>query len=211
MNLKGFTCEEFTTLVIDLTQDLEKIWQNMSRTSCRQTIKEAEKIGVKINLNQNYEEFFEINQLFRKKKGLDTYSESVEFMKKYGTLFTAEFDGEILLGHFYLEDKNNIRALFSGSKRFNVDKKKVRLIANANKLSIWNTIKYAKDKGIQEYDMGGYYTGEKKDVQKENINIFKKGFGGNLVTHYVYEKDYSKLFTLTKKIFGLKQNIIGKR
>ncbi len=177
----------------------------MSRTGCRQTIKEAEKIGVKINLNQNYEEFFEINLLFRKNKGLNTYSESVEFMKKYCTLFTAEFDGEILLGHLFLEDKNNIRALISGSKRFNVDKEKVRLIANANKLSIWNAIKYAKDKGIKEYDMGGYYTGEKKDVQKENINIFKKSFGGKLVTHYVYEKDYSKLFTLTKKIFNIKK------
>ena len=189
-------------MVIDLTQDLDTIWHNMSRTSCRQPIKEAEKLGVKINLNQNYEEFFEINRQFRQKKGLEKYSESVEFMKKYGALFTTEFDGEILLGHFYLEDKNNIRALFSGSKRFNVDKEKANFIANANKFSIWNTIKYAKDKGIKEYDMGGYYTGEKKDIQKENINIFKKSFGGKLVTHYVYEKDYSKLFAIAKKILS---------
>jgi len=208
VDAKGFTCEEFTTLVIDLTQDLDTIWNNMSRKDCRRAIKRAEEIGVKIKSNQNYEEFFNINLLFRKKKGLDRYYESIEFMKKYGTLFTAEFNGEILLGRFYLEDKYNIRALFSASKRFNVDKERVRLIANANKLLIWNTIKYAKDKGIREYDMGGYYTGEKKDIQKENINRFKKSFGGKLVTHYIYEKDYSKLFTFTKKIYKIKKSVI---
>jgi len=180
----------------------------MSSTFCRRAIKHAEANDIKIKLNQNYEKFFEINQLFRKKKGLNVISESIEFMKKYGTLFVTEFNGEILLGHLYLEDKNNIRLLSAGSKRLNVDKEKAKFISNANKLTVWNAIKYAKEKGIKEFDMGGYYTGEKKDIQKENINIFKKSFGGKLVTHYIYEKDYSKLFTLTKKIYGLKENIM---
>lgn len=177
----------------------------MSASNCRRPIKQAEEIGIKIKLNQNYEEFFEINQLFRKEKGLDAYTESIDFMKKYGTLFVTEFNNEILLGHFYLEDKDNIRWLISASKRLDVDKDKARLIANANKLTVWNAIKYAKNKGIKEFDLGGYYTGEKKDVQKENINMFKKSFGGKLVTHYIYEKDYSKLFALTKKIYDMKK------
>ncbi len=181
----------------------------MSGSDCRRAIRHAEADDIKIKLNQNYEEFFEINQLFRKKKGLDVYSESIEFMKKYGTLFVTEFNGEILSGHLYLEDKNNIRWLISGSKRLDVDKEKARLIANANKLAVWYAIKYAKEKGIKEFDMGGYYTGEKKDIQKENINKFKRSFGGKLVTHYIYEKDYSRLFTITKKIYGLKENIKG--
>jgi len=183
----------------------------MSGSNCRRPIRHAEANGIKIKINQNYEEFFEINQLFRKKKGLNTNSESIEFMKKYGTLFVTEYNGEILLGQFYLEDKNNIRWRLTGSKRRDVDKEKARLIANANKFTVWNTIKYAKDKGIKEFDMGGYYTGEKKDIQKENINLFKKSFGGELVTHYIYEKGYSKLFTYAKKIYGLKENIMGIR
>lgn len=195
-------------MIIDLTQDLDTIWQNMSGSDCRRAIRHAEENGIKIKLNQNYEEFFEINQSFRKKKGLDAYSESIDFMKKYGTLFVTEFNKEILLGQLYLEDENNIRWLITGSKRLNVDKEKVRLISNANKLTVWNAIKYAKEKGIKEFDMGGYYTGEKKDVQKENINMFKKNFGGKLVTHYICKKDYSKLFKLTKKIYGLKENIM---
>lgn len=195
-------------MVIDLTQDLDSIWNNMSGSDCRRSIRNAEEIGIKIKLNQNYKEFFEINQLFRKEKGLDAYSESIEFMNKYGTLFLAEYNGEILLGHLYLEDKNNIRWLISASKRLDVDKEKARIIGNANKFTIWNAIKYAKDKGIKEFDFGGYYTGEKKDIQKENINKFKKNFGGKLVTYYIYEKDYSKLFTLTKKIYEFKKIFI---
>ena len=180
----------------------------MSGSNCRRAIRHAEANGVKIKLNQNYEEFFEINQSFRKKKGLDAYSESIDFMKKYGTLFVTEFNKEILLGQLYLEDENNIRWLITGSKRLNVDKEKARLISNANKLTVWNAIKYAKEKGIKEFDMGGYYTGEKKDIQKENINIFKKSFGGKSATHYICKKDYSKLFKFTKKIYDMKKNVM---
>lgn len=183
----------------------------MSKDNCRRAITRAEHAGVKIKLNQNYEEFYEINRSFRKKKGLTIYSEPIEFMKKYGTVFVAELGGEILLGHLYLEDKNNIRWLITASKRLDVNKEKAKSIADANKLTVWHTIKYAKDKGIKEFDMGGYYTGEKRDAQKENINIFKENFGGKLATHYIYQKDYSKLFTLTNKIYNLKQSSMKMR
>jgi len=42
-----------------------------------------------------------------------------------------------------------------------------------------------------------------KDEQKERINMFKKGLGGNLVTHYIYQRSYSKIYEVTKKAFQL--------
>ena len=72
-----------------------------------------------------------------------------------------------------------------------------------NKLIIWESIKYAKEKGIKEYDLGGYYTGKELDQQKENINIFKSGFGGQLVTHYIYEKNYSKTYKLARNVYRI--------
>ena len=154
VDLNGFTREEFTTLVIDLTQDLDVIWKNMNKSSCRYAINRAKKDGIKIKLNQNYEEFCEINRSFRENKGLPVGSEKNEFMNKYGTLFVAEFDGEILCGQFYLEDENNIRWLIGASKRLEVGKEKATLIGNANRLVIWQAIQYAKEKGINEFDMG---------------------------------------------------------
>jgi lipid II:glycine glycyltransferase (peptidoglycan interpeptide bridge formation enzyme) len=199
INREGFFCEEFTTLIIDLTQSLEDIWKNMDPKSCRYEINRAIKEGIKIWINKNYEEFYKINASFRKVKGLSDNLLDVDFMKKYCTLFTSELNGEIVAGQLYLEDKNNIRWLIGASKRLEVDSKKARLIGCANRLMIWEAIKYAKEKGIKEFDLGGYYTGKIKDEQKEKINLFKKSFGGKLVTYYHYYKDYSIILKFIKK------------
>ena len=202
--LEGFACEEFTTLVIDLTQDLNAILNNMSKSSnCKYRINKAVRDGVKIKRNENYEEFYEINNAFKERKGAPLTLVDINFMKKYGTLFTADINGKIISGQLYLEDENNIRLLIGASKRLEVNKKESSLISNANRLIIWEAIKYAKEKGIKEFDQGGYYTGKEKDEQKERINMFKKGLGGNLVTHYIYQRSYSKIYEVTKKAFQL--------
>ena len=57
----GFEREEFTTLVIDLTRDLDEIWENMN-SSCRYKINRVRRDGVKIKINDNYKEFYELNR-----------------------------------------------------------------------------------------------------------------------------------------------------
>jgi hypothetical protein len=44
-NSNGFRCVPFTTLVIDLTQDLDSIWHCFDRKSCRYMINRAMKEG----------------------------------------------------------------------------------------------------------------------------------------------------------------------
>lgn len=39
ISVEEFEREEFTTLVIDLTQDLDTIWRNMSGGNCRKPIR----------------------------------------------------------------------------------------------------------------------------------------------------------------------------
>lgn len=201
INMEGFSCVKFTTLIIDLDQDLDIIWKNMDKSSCRYAINRAKKDGIKIRLNQNYEEFYEINKSFKKNKNLPTGFENIDFMKKYGTLFISEIDGEILGGQLFLEDESHIRWLIGASKRLEVDKKRATLIGNANRLMIWQAINYAKEKKIKEFDMGGYYTGKTKDEQKNRINIFKKSFGGNLVTQYIYRKDNSNIYKVLRYLY----------
>lgn len=193
VNIPGFSCEKFTTLVIDLTQDLDIIWKKMDKSSCRYSINRAERDGIKVSINQNLEDFIKINNSFSKKKGLGGERINLKFIKKYGVLFTSELNGEVLGGQVYLEDKNNIRWLVGASKRLEENKEKAILIGNANRLLIWEAIKYAKAKGIKEFDFGGYLENS-NDKQKTNISNFKKSFGGNLTTHYVSRKDYSKIY-----------------
>ena len=204
--LEGFTKQEFTTSVIDLTQELDQTWRNIHRKA-RQSINKAVTSEIVVKLNTNYDEFKEIDHKFRKDKGIGSSAISTRFMKKYGTLFTAEYDGEVIGGELCLEDKDNIRMLIGSTKRLDVSKEKARLMGNATKLLFWEAMKYAKNKGIKEFDLGGYYIGKEPDPQKENINDFKNSFGGQLVTHYIYEKNYSKTYRLAKKMYRIIYNI----
>ncbi|MFA5349135.1 MAG: peptidoglycan bridge formation glycyltransferase FemA/FemB family protein [Candidatus Paceibacterota bacterium] len=200
----GFQKNDFTTITIDLRDNLEAIWQNIDKSSFRYGINKAQKDGVKIYLNQHYKEFYQIYREFNKKKGLPVSNWKPENMKKYGTLLVAVAKNKIIAGNFYLEDDNNIRWLLGASKRLNyITREERSLIGNANRLLIWETIKYAKNKGIQEFDFGGYYTGEKNNEQKRGINLFKKGFGGEIKTYYNYRKDYSRIFKLIYSMHNL--------
>jgi lipid II:glycine glycyltransferase (peptidoglycan interpeptide bridge formation enzyme) len=200
VDLAGFTCYDFTTLIIDLTQSLDVIWRNLSKT-CRYHINRALREGTKARMNENFDEFCEINKSFRRKKGLVGLEVSTEFMKRYGTLFTAELDDEVIAGIFLLEDESNVRWLISSSKRLDVVIKKAQTIGNANRLLVWEGIKYAKEKGMKEFDSGGYYTGENKDDPRQAINSFKQSFGGQLVTRYNCVKVYSRTYKLARSLF----------
>lgn len=142
----GFDRQEHTTLVIDLSQDLDRIWHNMDKKSCRYDISRAEREGVIIKTDQNINEFLEIERSFRRTKRLGAgwlnYSEYLN----HGTVFTAEVDGEVLAGRLYLEDEDNMRELVGASKRLEVSKDKSRLIGYASRLMEWEAIQYARHK-----------------------------------------------------------------
>ena len=207
VDLKIFECKESPTFLIDLTQDLETIWKSMGKKSCRYGIKRAERDKVRVKINQDFVDFLKINDSFREAKGLSQSNINIEFIKKYGTLFVAEFEGEILGGQFYLADENSIRWLIGASKRLEVDRERAILIGNANRLITWEAIKYAKGRGLKEFDMGGYYSGGKGAEIVDTPNLFKQEFGGKVTTRYIYKKDYSILYKVAQSAYQLKQNL----
>jgi len=202
------------TSVIDLTKDLDTIWGNMSK-STRNLINRAEREGIKIRKSNNYEDFYKIYKSLVKKKGLTSIFKvigigviNIKTMKKYGTLFVAEYKGEMLSGTIYLEGQSSINTWIGASKRLEVDKEKLRLISCANRLIHWEVIKYAKEKNIKEYDHGGIFSDEEveKDRMKMGIRKFKLSFGGEIVTRYQYQKIYSKGFKILYYLYNLKKN-----
>jgi len=215
VNLNGFTRKKEFTNIIDLTQDLESIWEKMDRKNTRYWINRAEKEGIKIRINEGYEQFYQIFRLFMKKKGIKSLFNifgvgkiSLKAMKQNGTLFVAEYDGEILAGTIFLENDTHIEAWIGASKRLEVDKKKKAIVSCANRLIDWKAIKYAKEKGIKEYDLGGLWPEEEaeKDISKKGINNFKLSFGGKTVTRYSYEKTYSKTYRFFYNLYDLKNS-----
>jgi len=164
----GFEHSEFPTLVIDLTQDLDTIWRNMGKKSCRYEIKRASKNGIVIQKSIDYRAFQALNARFRRMKGLGGRI-SANYLKTHGTLFMAYVNGELVAGQVYLDTDDDIRWLLGASKRLEVDRDKQILIGCANRALVWEAIKYAKEKHT---------------------------FGGIPIMHYTYKKSYSLLYKL---------------
>lgn len=201
--LEGFKCDEYNTSIVDLTYGLDSIWGNMSSGNCRKPIRRAERASVEIRINEGYEEFYKLYHSIRKVYAVDSLS--IEEIRKYATLFVAELNGQIISGHGYLEDEDNIRSWVIGSRRFEGNKEYATMVANTSKLIIWSAIQYAHAKGIKRLDMGGIYAGKDLDEQKERTNTFKQSFGGKLTTLYIYQRDYSTAYKLSKKLQRLRR------
>ena len=223
VDVDGFTLvKEHFTSIIDLTKDLDTIWRNIYKNT-RRLINKAGRDGIKIRINENYDEFYQVFDSFMKKKkfaplfgifkAFGVGGLSLETMKKYGTLFVAVYNDEVLAGSFHLENLSSINAWVGASKRLDADKEKAKLIGEANRLIHWEAIKYAKEKGIKEYDFGGIFSDEevKKDRMKRGIRSFKLKFGGKTVVRYQYQKIYSKTYKLLYCLYNLKGFVRSKK
>ena len=122
--------KEFT-LVTDLTQDLDTIWQGMNR-NCQRNIKNAETKDIKIHISEDFDQFYKIYiSLFRKKRILPILGKfgfgiiPFEAMKKFGTLFVAKHNGEILDGTVYIENTDSVYSWMGASKRLEVNKSNI--------------------------------------------------------------------------------------
>ncbi len=204
VNANGFRVFEGYTNVIDLRKGLDEIWRDMSKSSCRYAIKRAERDGVKVRINEDYEEFYRIYKEFRRRKGLEVLRPKE---LRCSTLITAVYNGELICGHLYLEDDRNI-LYWQSARLLDVERDLARVIGNASKLIHWVAIRYAKEKGIERFDMGGLFNPKEaeRDEEKRGINMYKLSFGGRVVKVYNYVKVYSKIYrTLEgiKRVLGV--------
>ena len=202
VDLKSFIKIEDSTLIIDLTQSLDQIWSNINQSS-RRSINKALRDGVRIKINENYEDFTKITNEFRRKKGISAHCRCEEILKDNNSiLFVAEYNGEILGGQLYLEDKDCIYWYLNSTNRLSSNHEKAQLIANANRLMFWEAVKYSKDKGIKEFDLGGYHAAN-DDLGIQSYSEFKRRLGGQVTTKYIYIKYYSKKHKLASLGFRL--------
>lgn len=196
----GFRCfQEYHTLVIDLKQELDAIWNRMSKTNCRKPINRAIRDGIEIKINHGHQEFYDLYRHFYRQKGFKGKLVTVDFMKKYGTLLVAQHGKEMLGGMLFLEDDENMIEMISASRRIDTDWVDSSAVSDSNKLLVWEAIKYAKAKGIRSYDRGGLYVSRINNEQMNGINFYKRSFGGEHVVKYHYRKDYTPYISLIKK------------
>ncbi len=185
----GFKIKEGLTTAIDLTQSLETIWSNMRETFIREQIKRGQNNGIVVEHDDNFADFKTIYDDFRLKKGLPR--EKYETFLN-GTLFSAYYDSRMLAGVVYVGDGESFRAWQIASARLSDDSKINGIIGRANRLVVWEAIKYAKEAGFKRFDLGGINP-DSKDPGTVRIAEFKEAFGGIRIPCYFYSKIYSPL------------------
>jgi lipid II:glycine glycyltransferase (peptidoglycan interpeptide bridge formation enzyme) len=206
VEIDGFAHQNKFTLVIDLTKNLDIIWQNMGK-HCRKYTKRAQKDDLEININKNYHDFYKINKSLTKSIGRGVRARvlipKIDIMKRYATLFTIKHNNDILAGHLYLENDDQIFLWHSASARFHF-KEEAKLIGRASRLLHWEAIKYAKQKNLTIFDFGGIWSevAVKNNKSKQGINLFKMQFGGKIEPRHLYYKFYSNTYKLAYNIFG---------
>jgi lipid II:glycine glycyltransferase (peptidoglycan interpeptide bridge formation enzyme) len=195
---EGFKRKKSNTTLIDLRKDLEDIWGNMRKKFVRKQIVRGEKKGIVIKQDNNFKDFKKIYYDFRKKNNLtkDAYSVFVN----NGLLFSAYYNDKMIAGGIFIKKKPYIRAWVLASLRTSEKEGKIReIIGWANRMLIWEVIKYAKDENYEMFDLGGINPNSKR---REEISLmeFKESFGGVREKCYYYHKIYSPLLKFWIKL-----------
>lgn len=164
-------------------------------------------MGIKISIGNDFNHFYKLHKEFRKGKGFYPFLgigfTKLELIKKHGIMFVAEYNNEILCENIFFIHDTNITYWLSATKRLFTEKEKAKIIGYANRLIFWETIKYAKQNGYNEFDLGGLWPEEEteSDDGKKGINSFKLSFGGDIVERFNYYKYYSNTYSMMLKLY----------
>lgn len=197
----------FYTLVIDLKEEEEMIFNNFSK-SRKRDIKAALKTNKLFyksyltNLSKKIlDDFFQAESTFSRERNLTPHAHAPyqNYVNK-NNLFISTIsteDGTVLTWHSMYINGKRARALQNLSFLASDDKESKTLTSFANRLHHWENMKFLKEFAYEVYDFGGWYAGN-EDKKLLGINEFKEKYNG------VKEKSYNleKCLTYNCHIFN---------
>lgn len=191
---EGFRKKEGITTIINLSEDLDLIWNKMRKNFIRKQIKRGENNGIAIRLDNNFSEFNNIYSNFRKEKKIK--KDKFEVFEKNGLLCSAYFEEKAVAGGVFIAAAPYFRAWVLASARFNQRDGRMReIIGQANRMIIWEAMKYAKNENFKYFDFGGINAGE-----NDPLSEFKEAFGGARKNCYYYSRVYSPILKFLIKM-----------
>jgi lipid II:glycine glycyltransferase (peptidoglycan interpeptide bridge formation enzyme) len=187
--------QEFYTILIDLTQDKDEIFNTMNKGT-RNLIRRAAQKDFLIYENcltddeiidqfvNNYNKFAQIKRIQR------IGSRNLKEYARIGSLDISRvltLEGSILAWLVFYKNIERVRAILNCSNYMEcIDASYRSLLGRANRYLHWQNILKFKAQGVSIYDFGGWYQGD-KDLAKLGINRFKEGFGGVIVKNFMQE------------------------
>jgi hypothetical protein len=194
----GFVKKEGVTSVIDLTPSLEEIWSNIRKDFIRLQIEKGARKGILVRQDDNFREFRPILEGFRRVKNLGR--EDYRVLAANGLLFSAYLDHKMIAGGIFIADSDYLRVWMLASKRFDGDRNLKQASGQANRMVLWEAIKYAKERRMKVFDFCGLDFPEKPGQPMPALTVYKEAFGGRRQKNYYYTKVYSPILKFWRQI-----------
>lgn len=178
-----------TVVWVDLTKDLDYIFNQSLQKRCRTAIRKSEKEGVNIHINNEEKYLKTFNKLYLRAMDAmgtsDFYYFTNDFLfnlkrnlNRNFILITVEYKDKIVGGSIFLHKYDRMYYYLSAR-----DPKHDKI--NASSRIIYEAIKYGKQKGIKFLDLGG-------GPEESGLLAFKKSFSDKTKELYGYKKIYNK-------------------
>ena len=183
--LKYSIYKRVKTLCIDLNKTEEELKKEMNKTT-RYQINKAGRDNLSVEhiikpTNKDVQEFIVFFNPFAKEKGIELCLEDkIQSLKANDHLLISNVyhkDGRKLGSHLYMVDGIRATMLYSCSGRFTETDIPPIQIGRANRFLHWQDLLFLKAENYKVYDFLGLSI-DKKNKAQQNINDFKRGFGG---------------------------------
>lgn len=185
-----FQTEYRHTLLTDLREDEDAIFQNFPKDTRNQIRRCEREQCFTLNLQTRLESFIPLYNAFANEKGLSRFShkDAEAIGQQNYCIFSVDLHGEPVVCHLYLisTETGTVNLLISASTQtYNDDADMRRAMGFANRCLHWQGMRHFKAAGFHTYDWGGYVV-ETDDSSMRGINRFKKTFNGKLTPIYNY-------------------------
>ncbi len=180
----GFDNLPSQTYLIDLKKSKEEIWNHMEGY-CRTHIRKAEKNGFQVRQVNQIEDlniYYDLHCRTYNRTGAQphpyAYFETIwkNFVSNGRSIvFFAELEGKVVAADNEAVYKNAASGWTAAGEG--------RSTSGVNNLLHWTAIQWAIDNGMELYESGEGFPGE-KDGKRKGLTDFKKSFGGELYPLY---------------------------
>ncbi len=200
-----------STYIVDIRRPVDEIRANFE-SKFRYNIKVAIKSGILVKENNTIEGVQEFHNIYKETSSRQTfiihpltyYKKVFEFIisKGFGSIFIAYKDNVPVAGVFIFTFGKRAWYMYGASSNAHRN-------MMPNNLIHWEVIKWAKEKGIEDYDLWGIPSNPTEKHPLWGVYRFKKGFNGKLVK-FVGTLDYpfnKLLYMFFDKAIIMYQNV----
>ena len=215
-----FDKRNWSSSVIKLDDDVEEIIKGFA-SNHRWSVRKAKKQGVSarvINTEAEIEKFNEIYLKMYKSRGYDfDAEENLNLYKRMLDFFKDEKNGFFYAGFHEDEMIGGFIVLLIGKRAVyhhaatDPDKRKIPM----QHLAIGSVLELLKEKGITQFDLGGYNHMVGKEDQIYHINKFKDGFTKDYVffpklMHIEYMRGSIKMLGAFQRFKDIVKKVVGR-